>query len=249
MSSGKKRTILISIAVIVLVLPMLCLILFSMGIVSGEEFSPDDFSRRRFHYCQIPGLKWTIMKKDYVDTTSGFEQDLLNSKLITATNNQPKVWHLCSDSTNPRSAECDARLLVNYLDMYGEDHESYWETWNEKYPQLAKIFWPAVADLARHEMYLAIPDLMRLAMSTEKDQPKRFKNKLQQLSGNLYFELGRLDHELKKNERALERLARAIELQPTREAYQLRADIFDAAGNTLAAAKDRETAQQTDASP
>ena len=211
-------------------IPIAAVVLLSMGITAGEEFSPDDFTRRRFFYNRIPIFNWTVFKKTYTDTTPNFEQDLLSNNLITAANNVPQVWHLSEDSgveyDGLQPTECDARFLVDYLDLQGTESNSYWEQWNEKHPQLAKIFWPVVADLARHEMYLAIPDIMRMAMAVDaeaeqqagmktnqKAQGESFQTRLNKMAVDSYTELGELDQQAGRTERAKIRFQRAAEIR------------------------------------
>ena len=40
-----------------------------------------------------------------------------------------------------------------------------WARWSEKHAEGAKVFWPAVQELALHEKYLFVPDLFDLAKS------------------------------------------------------------------------------------
>jgi hypothetical protein len=123
-------------------------------------------------------------------------------------------------------SECDARFLLDYLDLPGTESNSYWEQWNDKHPQLAKIFWPVIADLARHEMYLAIPDIMRMAMAVDAeadqqsgvkiDQPasaESFHTRLNQMAADGYSTFGELDQQAGRTERAKIRFQRAAEIR------------------------------------
>lgn len=62
---------------LVLGIPFL-MYLYIGGQVVGEEFSPDDFSRRRFSYNVVPFLNVCISGIEYRDQTSVFAQNLLN---------------------------------------------------------------------------------------------------------------------------------------------------------------------------
>ena len=243
-SSRKPLTIALTIVGLLLVTPVVLIILLATGYTVGEEFSPDDFSRRTFTYNRMPGLKWTIMGKHHDNTTPALEQIMVTDGLIIPTNNSPKVWHLCFDSDSPHSADCDARILTDYLDMKDKEGDFYWESWNDKFPESAKAFWPVVADLARREMYLAVPDIMRFGMETENDNSENFEKGLDKLASKLYFTHGQIDHEQNQHERALDRMNRSIEIRATREAHQLRADIHEVIGNSDAAIEDRETAKK-----
>ena len=198
--------------------------LFGIGQTSGTEFSPDDFSRRSFSYNQTPYFDWIILKKSYSDATTPFEENLIIDGLIVPVINKTKNWHLISDSGSRArfiSAECDARFLTNFLDLIDDEGEDFWLGWNEEYPNSAKVLWPRVADLARHEMYLKIPDIMEFAMEIETDDVKSFTEQLDELTAQAYLELGKIDLELEKFERAEFRLQRSVEGKPSPEAEEL----------------------------
>ena len=161
-----------------LVTPVVLLVLFTLGFKFGEEFSPDDFTRRTFSYNRLPLIKWTIIKKLYEPSTTPFEVDLIADGWITAVNAQPKKWHLISDAGSQLPQDCDARFLTGYLDLADADGHSFWARWNDQNPLVAKIFWPKIAQMARESRYLEIPDLMRIAMSLENDDVQTFESRL-----------------------------------------------------------------------
>jgi hypothetical protein len=223
-ASSKSKFFLILLLVSVITVPLALAILYGLGQTSGTEFSPDDFSRRSFKYNQTPYFNWVITKKTYSDTTTPFEETLVLDGLIVPVINRTKIWHLISDSgstSNFMSAGCDARFLTNFLDLTDDEGENSWMGWNEEYPKSAKIFWPRVADLARHEMYLKIPDVMQFAMEIEKDGVKQFGERLDELIAQAYLELGKIDLELARFERAEIRLQRSVETKSSQEAEEL----------------------------
>ena len=251
MSNFSYRTskfLKITLISLVLLTPVFLLVVFGMGHTSGEEFSPDDFSRRRFSYNRVPFFKWTLIGKEFVDTTPALEQVMLSNGLIPPVSNNPQNWHLSSDSGSSlseyESHDCDARFLVGYLDLLNEEGKSYWDSWNDKHPLTAKIFWPIVADLARHEMYLAIPDIMRSAMSFESDDAESFQFMIDSLAAQAYLDLATIDQQENRNDRAVERLTRSLEIKPTKAAYLLRADVLESTGKTPAALEDRDAADK-----
>lgn len=232
---------------LVLLTPVFLLVMFGLGQTSGEEFSPDDFSRRSFSYNRVPYFKWTLIGKHYVDITPALEQTLVDDGFITAEKNNPQVWHLCRDSgtsfDEDKSPDCDASLLVAYLDLLNPDGDSLWDSWNEKYPASAKVFWPIVAELARNQMYLAMPDLMRIALSIDNDEPILFAEQLDLTAAAAYLDLAEIDQINGEFERAVKRLSRAIEIHPTSEAFLLRADAFQSLGKDEQANQDRVAAE------
>ncbi len=197
------------------------LVLMAAGNVVGVEFSPDDFSKRRFQFVRLPGLNWVVRGISYRDETSDFERSLGQKGLITTTS--PKNWHLCfegipelTDATQP--AECDARFLVDYLNLpHGESSfKFYWEFWNDSHPELAKIYWPMIAQLARDEMYLAVPEIMEWAIRVSSLDPvpeeTHFEQELKERLAKAYQTYATIDQSMGRSERAKVRFDRANQM-------------------------------------
>lgn len=211
-SSKTRIGILLVLLALALATPVAILVLLGMGQMRGVEFSPDDFSRRSFSYNQMPVTGWVVFKKKYEDETTDLEKSLIATRLVPSVVLKQKRWHLISEfGSTVISHECDARFLTNYLDKCDEDGASFWDTWNTDYPKCAKVFWPEVAELARDQMYLKVADVMRVAMSVSKDNPKRFDRSLRSVLSDVYLELGSLDAELGRLERAEYRIKRALQ--------------------------------------
>ena len=224
MSKTKLFLVIFFSSIVALVITGLAL--FGAGQTSGVEFSPDDFSRRQFTYNQTPFFKWVIIGKTYTDATTTMDSSLVTGGFIKPIRNKTKVWHLISDSgTNSEfylpSHKCDARFLTDYIDLYNEDGDEIWTLWNQDFPNSAKLFWPRIAELARDEMYLRIPDVMRTAMAIEKDEPDKFEKQLDKVIADVYRELGKLDFEMQRFERAKFRLEKAAKLEPTDEVVEM----------------------------
>ena len=210
-------------------IPISMIVVLMYGSVSGSEFSPDDFTRRRFNYQRIPWLDWTVSGIEYTDTTPELEQTLMTNGLIDrrkSAGSQKKTWHLYFDSAVPDSHACDARFLTTYLDFSDWDSQTatstpFWLTWNEQFPESAKIFWPIVADLARNEMYLIIPDVMRFAMNVTEDKPQSFQSELSKLTQARWITSGELDLQLGNYQRAIERFFRAELIEPSSKLTKL----------------------------
>ena len=216
---------------ILIFLPIAGLIVYSMGDYSGEEFSPDDFTSRSFNYNQTPGLKWILRKKKHYDTTRIVVKELVADNLIVPVRYPKKNWHLIYDSGGSViSHECDARFLTQYLELTDDDGDYYWIEWNEKFPKSAKIFWPLVVDLARHEMYLRIPDVMQAAMDIKKDDPVAFQTHFEKIVAELYREMGEIDRELGRTLRAGKRFKRSNELLASEEVATQLDEILEELG-------------------
>ena len=157
-SSGSLRIWWIYSGIAMLVaIPIGSIYLGTAGMVNGEEFSPDDFSQRSFFYNKVPWIGTTLWGLTHSDRTSALQRRLIAEGLIQPTGS--KIWHLIRDNlTDPnRSRAYDARILVAYLKLQDDSSNSYWDRWIDDHPKSARIFWPRVADLARHRLYGAIP--------------------------------------------------------------------------------------------
>jgi hypothetical protein len=209
--------LIIGVVSMFVITPIGFLVLFFSAFVEGEEFSPDDFSRRKFHYVQLPGLKWVLHGIEYRDVTSDMELSLGTEGWISTSPAQ--TWHLCRESFGTQPAEADARFLVELLNLKSQKVEFvyYWQEWNDRYGDLAKVFWPLVADLARDEMYLVIPEFMQLAMdvdaSSVKPSVETFENQLHDFLAKNYQRLAEIDRAKGRSERSAYRDQRAAGFQ------------------------------------
>ena len=146
---------------------LLMLSVFWFGGVSGEEFSPDTFERRHFYYYEIPVVHvqcWPISRDVRKYSLNDF---LSTEKLLPPPKKlSEQAWHL---ALLMRGAvivrEGDAQILCAYLDTNEFGGHTIWESWSKKHPELAKIFWPALAQLAHDGLYVVVPDVMELAKS------------------------------------------------------------------------------------
>jgi hypothetical protein len=214
--SNWKSRLLIGLLIFLLIGTLFFLTLLSSSFVAGEEFSPDDFSRRRFHYFQLPLVKWVIRGIDYEDCTSDMERSLSTEGWISST--PPTIWHLSRDGSGLlQPAESDARFLVDLLNLKSQQPEYvfFWQEWNEKYPALAGVLWPLVANLARDEMYLAIPELMLMAVDIRADGAapslETFEGQLRLYLAEVYQRFADIDRAAGRTARADARAQRAAE--------------------------------------
>ena len=203
-------------------------IAWGTGNRSGEEFSPDDFSRRRYTYNKDPIFGFVFSGIKYTSSSPQIDKQLVIDGFVKPTNGKNKTWMLLRDSrsvlTNNRlPQDCDARFLTKYLDKTNEDYDNFWMVWNAEYPKTAKVFWPVIAKMAREDMYIKIPDVMDFAMSwkLEKEDPVAFKRRLDELTADAYFELGEIDSQLNRTARAKSRLKTSIAIHPTSRAKKL----------------------------
>ena len=185
----------------------------------------------------------------FKNQTSTLEQSLIAPPgLIAVRTSQSKVWDLVSaGNVSSDSHECDAAILTTYLDIVNEeDGGLFWTDWNNDYPKSAKLFWPAVADLARCGLYIGIPDVMSMALDIEEDKPKRFGPALKQTLASVYIQQAISEREKGDLEQAIVMCTKSIDVQPTVKGYKLRAEMLLATGKTSRAERDRVEAGRLD---
>jgi len=190
----------------------------------GEEFCPDTFARRTFFYFQIPlaGIQVTPIFRD--DTTNSLENYLIANNLVQTKPANPPRWDLVrAIGTGCGTVRGDAEILCNFLDATDAEDDLFWQKWSDKHNELAKQLWPLVADLARQQLYLLVPELFELA-SAESD-PQKLALKLRASLARQYLRLAKIQQQLGHHEAALELLNHArghsptdIEIQRSREA-------------------------------
>jgi hypothetical protein len=194
----------------------MCLIsvpLVRYGAVSGEEFAPGRFHRRSYHYWEIPFLHVQLTPIQRQDETSDLEKFLVQQKLIRPSNESQPRW----DMVRIRRAEFeappgDALILCRYLDQKNAEGELIWLAWSKKETTLAKALWPAVAEAARREMYILVPELFHLAEKAA--GPDELKQTIAQLLAPRYEEFARVEQQLGNSRRAAEWFAAALRYDP-----------------------------------
>ena len=145
------------------------------GRVTGEELSPITFEQRSFVYYEIPYVKLQVMPVRRRDTSSSLRDDLVSFGLLPPSKISSR-WDLVSTSqTKGYSPDCDAAILANYLLVDGWTRNN-WGHWTVDHLDLAKVFWPKVAEMARLRRYLVIPSLFRTAELA--DDPQQLEKDL-----------------------------------------------------------------------
>jgi hypothetical protein len=169
-----RTNVLIGLVILILCGFLGLLILWATGATYGEEFSPDDFSRRSFSFHRSRFVPITFSGLQHGSTTQPFIQTMVSNGWIPK---PPKsaapVWHLVSDNYQPiDSTAYDARILCVYLDMQDENGQFYWEQWNKDHPVTAALLWPVISELARSYRYDLVPPLLESAMESKSDSPQ-----------------------------------------------------------------------------
>ena len=232
-SSSRSTTLMWVVGILALiVLPIIVIYLFVGGQIFGEEFSPDDFSRRQFSYNVMPLFKVTLRGIQHQNSTSAFEQSLVTGGWITVPP-ETKRWHLIYDSGPQNdSPDFDASILTSLLNESTTDGANFWQTWNDTHPKLGKILWPAVAKLARNNLYWATPDILQAAKNVTGDDDPHFKPLLDKQVAAAFADQADILHMAGDHSKAIEFYTIAIETLATRDAFLGRSQCFAELGET-----------------
>ncbi|MEQ8786452.1 MAG: tetratricopeptide repeat protein [Pirellulaceae bacterium] len=188
--------------------------IITFGSVGGEEFSPERFQRRSFTFYQIPGLGVQISPVVRETSRNGFEKFLISNKYVSVTASEGKArWDLVRDSQHhPEAADCDAAILCEYLDTTTDKGGWKWQKWSEDNAKKAKLLWPIVAEFARAEMYIYIPDLLSAVERSE--QQGGFTALLNQTAADSYCRLAQVEQGFDRHQKAVELFGVALRHDP-----------------------------------
>lgn len=214
--SNRRIYTIITLITLIIVLPILYLIFVAYGEKSGVEFSPDDFSFRSFDYCKFPLVNYTrrgIKYSVFTDASSANAEILIKDDWIRDNGRIPKRWHLISEtggwhffSSGRISTDCDARFLTDYFHLTNDDGKTLIMKWTDDNPKSAKIYWPLIAEMARHDLYLPIPGLMEFVLGyPEPDKQDGFEAALLKRVSEAWYEAGITDQLENSHQRAIER--------------------------------------------
>lgn len=226
---------------------MLFLWVAIFGAVVGVEFSPERFERRTFVYYQVPGLGIQVRPIVRESKRNGLEQFLLNKNYVQETASADKArWDLVHDNQHRAdAAACDAGILCGYLDTYGPKGGFLWKNWSDDHRDQAKLLWPAVAELARAEMYVLIPDLFDVVGKTEK--AAEFKALLRETLADSYCRMARVEQRRGRHERAVELFTSALKHDGAHvDSLRGRAESLRKLGQNDKAAADLAEAKELD---
>jgi hypothetical protein len=237
---GLWKRIIVSLLVLAALLVLFGAPLLRYGAVVGQEFAPGRFQRRTYHYWEIPliHVQMTPLKKQ--DDTNDLEKYLVAQKLVVPRNEAKPRWDLVSLARGGVEAPPgDAAILCRYLDIKNDEGDLIWLKWSKDNAALAKVFWPAVADAARREMYIVAPELFHLALAA--DDAAELKNELAQRLAERYENTARVQQQLGQHQRAVELFDASLQHNPELAAAKegraesLRAKEAAAAGPAKAA--------------
>jgi len=185
----------------------------TFGAVHGTEFCPQTFERRSYSYYELPIVRIQVTGERHDDLTGETETCVTTNKFVTPPASGKQDWHVLVGSRGTRLRRPgDAGILVQYLDATESDNSHRWVQWSNKNKQLAKLLWPAVQQLAVHELYVYVPDLFDLAKTT--DDAVKFKKELNHVVAEKLLVLARRNLDREDKAAAIEILDEALSREP-----------------------------------
>jgi hypothetical protein len=180
------------------------------GYVSGVEVSPYTFKRRKFYYYEIPGLEiqiWSVKRSKAPLPTIDY---LRSAKMLPAAGPDDR-WDLVQCWRGlAQTHDGDADILIGYLESTDENHKLTWVKWTqEAVPSDSQYLWSAVAQLARRQLYIVLPDVFRAATDSPKGQ---VAGEVKRVLLARYTELALIKQNNEEHQHAIELFDYALEL-------------------------------------
>jgi hypothetical protein len=169
-----------SLVAVLLIGGFLFAVTVTFGAIHGTEFCPQTFERRQYVYYELPVVHLQVRGERHESVVSATETYLAANKLITPPADGQEDWHLVVKFRGANeTGRGDADILMKYLDAKDSDDYHRWVAWSEQHADQAKVFWPAIQELALHELYVFTPEAFDLARTI--DEPAELKKRLDAL--------------------------------------------------------------------
>jgi hypothetical protein len=169
-------------------------------------------------------------------------ETMLTAKKYISSTTPPKRWDLIYATRGSRPWRLgDAQILSDYLLACDTQRglTGYWKTWTIEHPELAKVLWPAIAELARQNVYLSIPAVFEKAL--EQERPAALQRDLDQLLATSYESLAKSESDAGRHSSAVRLFSAALRRQPGRvRCLAGRAACYDVLDEPAKAAADRQ---------
>ncbi|MCU0709197.1 MAG: hypothetical protein MUF23_12985 [Pirellula sp.] len=166
--------------------------LMAFSSIRGTEFCPNTFQAREFAYSRIPGTGVRLTSTQLGNSSSVAHGEVLKH---LRTLPQQVTWHVATVS-GWRSENHAAQILVETLRQTNADGKNFWGKWSFDHPTLAAVFWPLVQDVAFHELYGCVPELMEHAEQA-KDPPSLERKVIESIADAV---IARIHHAVEDSE-------------------------------------------------
>lgn len=154
------------------VLAVLAMLVLIFGHVGGEEICPQKFTMRRFSYYQLPIIGTQISPVVISKSSRGngpLSTYLQSNKLLGPVRSKLR-WDIVQiDETGRSASRGDADILAKYLEQPGAFGTEDWLAWtkNGANREIVALFWPIIAKMAQHELYILMPDVFDAARASQ----------------------------------------------------------------------------------
>ena len=129
---GRREKMLIGLVTAVAVAGLAVVAAVLFGPVQGEEFCPQTFTRRSFHYLQLPLFHVQLMPVRHADTTTPLERRFVTDRYVVPDPADPPRWDLVySFRAGGGPVRGDAAILSTALDACDAEGQSPWNTWTD----------------------------------------------------------------------------------------------------------------------
>ncbi len=126
----------------------------------GTEFSPYSFNSREFQ--TNVWFRRTVVQPASLACPTEISKHLTNSTRTSGI----ERWDLIRYSNGFWGMkDSEASIILDCFGTLDGQDNLLWEKWSKDQPDLAKILWPSVQQLAIHHSYFAIPELLQLALA------------------------------------------------------------------------------------
>jgi hypothetical protein len=140
-----------------------CMYLLASSTVSGRDFSPELFQERSFSYWRLPGTKIRLSKTTLGPAVSPCSKHILNN---LSASTQTITWQVLEAKQGQVSDSRGPSVLLSYLRAKNANGDAFWDDWSFQNPGLARKLWPIIQQVAQHELYFLVPELLREAQSS-----------------------------------------------------------------------------------
>lgn len=173
------------------------------GHAQGEEFSPDTFECRSFSYYRIPLTEIQVTAIRHYKYNSPLRDHLFRNNLLPKSEDNAPRWNLVyrHTLTSREGIVGDAKILIDFVPEFRWDIKNEWLSWTQDHPDLAAVLWPAIAELARTNLYIYVPDILELAEAAE--QPEDLAIQIDQCVAEKYYLIAEIHREQSLHESAV----------------------------------------------
>lgn len=148
-----------AVLVLLLVSSMALLWFFNGQPVAGEEFCPQTFQIRDFHYRRMPWIKMIVSP-----TKLNLKALPVSTSVLQHIKRLPQErWDIVHVSEGVMQDIRPPKILIQAISS-STSTGSFWDSWSDEHPDLAAVTWPIIQQAAVSQSYEIIPDILESAL-------------------------------------------------------------------------------------